>query len=359
MSPHGGIHVVILAGGAGTRLWPVSRRSRPKQFQALLSDRTLLQETYSRIRPLTSPGKVWVVTGAEYVGLVREQLPEVPPANILGEPEARSTAPAAALAVARIARMDPTAIVLSTHSDSYLRDDAAYREYVSLAAEVAARGHIVTLGVVPTRPDTGLGYIERGERLQQPTTWGYRVARFTEKPDAETAARYVADGGYYWNMGHFVFQARVFMERCEKHLPQVADGARKLAAAPVSDGELIAQVYRAFPTISLDYGIAEKETDMVVIPTALEWSDLGSWGAVKEIAARHVYVEPGAGDHIAVDTDDCLVLPRSGRLVVTVGLQGCVVVDTPDAVLVIRADASQELREALEEVEKRGKGDSL
>jgi len=359
MGLHDEIHVVILAGGVGTRLWPISRRSRPKQFQGLLSQHTLLEETYQRVLPLTSPQKTWVVTGAEFVDLVREQLPDVPRDNILGEPEGRSTAPAVALAAARIARADPKAVVLVTPADSYIRDDAAYREYAFLAAEVAATGRIVTLGIVPSRPDTGLGYIQRGERLARPTTWAYRVARFTEKPDAETAARYVADGGYYWNMGHFIFQAKTFMERCEKHLPEVAAGARKLASAPVSTGELIAQVYRTFPSISLDYGIAEKDTDMVVIPTALEWSDLGNWAAVKEIAARHGHIEPGADDHVAVDCSDCLVLPRSGRLVVTVGLEGCVVIDTPDAVLVVQEDASQEVREALEEMEERGKGERL
>lgn len=350
---------VLLAGGAGTRLWPVSRRGRPKQFQAFFSNRTLLQQTYDRVRPLTTPEQTWVVTGAEFVDLVREQVPEIPSDHILGEPVGRSTAPATALAVARILRTDPQAVVLATPADSYLRDDAAYREYVQLGAEVAAAGHIVILGVVPSRPDTGLGYIQRGDRLEKPTTWAYRVARFTEKPDAETAARYVAHGGYYWNMGHFIFRADVFMQKCEQYLPEVAAGARKLACVSASDHELMAEVYRSLPNISLDYGIAEKDPDMVVIPTALEWSDLGSWAAVKEVALRHGYAEGGAENHLAVNSSDVLVLPRSGRVVVTVGIQDCVVVDAPDAVLVIGSEASQDLRQALELMERQGKTDLL
>lgn len=349
------MHVVVLAGGAGTRLWPISRRSRPKQFHPLVSGQTLLQETYARVRPLSSPEHVWVVTGAEFVATVREQLPEVPSENVLGEPVGRNTAPAAALAVARIARAEPEGVVLMTPADSYVRDPAAYYEYVGLAAEVAASNVIVTLGIVPSSPDTGFGYIQRGARLEKPVTWAYRVERFTEKPDAATAARYVADGGYYWNMGHFIFRAGVFMESCAEHLPEVAAAARKLAATGNLSGELIAEIYRGLPSISIDHGIAEKEKDLVVIPTALEWSDVGSWAAVKNIAARHGQPESESANHVSVGSKDCLVLSTSGRLVVTVGVEGYVIVDTPDALLVVREDKAQEVGEALEEIEKRGK----
>lgn len=355
MVTDGRMHVVILSGGAGTRLWPISRRSRPKPFQALLSTRTMLQDTYLRVLPLSSPERIWVVTGAEFASLAHSQLPQVPRGNILGEPVSRSSAPAAALAVACIARREPEAIVLVTPADSYIRDAAAYHEYVGLAAEVAAHGSIVTLGIVPSGPETGYGYIQRGARMQSPVSWAYQVARFTEKPDAETAARYAADGGYYWNMGHFIFRAGIFMERCARHLPEVADGMRKLAASGKLDGELITSIYRGLPTVSLDYGIAEKEKDLVVIPTALEWSDVGTWGAVKQIAQRHGTAGMRAQNHIGVDSEDCFVLADSGRLVVTVGVEGYVIVDTPDALLVVREDRAQEVRQALEEIQRRGK----
>jgi mannose-1-phosphate guanylyltransferase len=348
------MHVVIRAGGAGTRLWPISRRDRPKQFHPLLSTHTMLQETYARVRPLTTLEKIWVVTGAQFVDMAQQQLPEVPPQNILGEPEPRNSAPATALAVARIARAHPNAIVLDTPSDSYLRDADAYREYVALAAEVADVNGIVTLGIVPSRPDTGYGYIQRGERLEKPVTGAYRVARFTEKPDPATAARYVADGGYYWNMGHFIFRAGVFMDRCAQHLPAVAAAMRKLAADP-SDRELIARIYRDLPSISLDYGIMEKEQDMVVIPTALEWSDLGNWAAVREVALRHPQPDARAGDHIALDSEDSFLYSDANRLVVTIGVHGCVIVDTPDALLIVHEDKAQEVRDALAEIERRGR----
>jgi mannose-1-phosphate guanylyltransferase len=347
------MQVVILAGGVGQRLWPVSRRSRPKQFQPLISARSMLEETYLRCRPLTSPGRVWVVTAREFVDLVRSQLPEIPARQILGEPVGRNSAPAAALAVARIARAEPEAAVLVTTADSYIGDAAAYRDYVAVAAEAAKRGCIVTLGVVPTRPDTGFGYIHRGGHLEE-IAGAYWVERFTEKPDLATAERYLADGGYYWNMGHFVFRAGVFMERCERHLPEVARGVRQLAEAGASEA-LMARIYGELPPISLDYGIAEREQRLAVVPTALEWSDVGSWRAVKEIVARHGGLDIGLENHVGLESEDCFVLAGSGRLVVTVGVEGYVIVDTPDALLIVREDKAQQVREALQELEKRGK----
>ena len=359
MPPDPSLHVVILAGGIGARLWPISRRSRPKQFQPLLSQRTLLEETHLRIEALTEPEKTWVVTGADFVDLVRAQLPAVPPANILGEPIGRNSAPAAALAVARIARTQPNAPVLITPADSFIGDADAYRDYVATAVEAAEQGFIAVLGVMPSHPETGYGYIQRGERLKRPATGAYRVARFTEKPDEQTAERYLAHGGYYWNMGQFIFQAQHFMERCALHLPEVASAARKLAETDDSSGDLIEQLYHDLPSISMDYGIAEQEEDMAVVPTALEWSDVGSWRAVKEIMRRRGPLALQADNHVAIGTRNCLVLSGSGRLVVTVGVEGYVVVDTDDVILIVREDSAQQVRDALEEIARRGKDEYL
>jgi mannose-1-phosphate guanylyltransferase len=353
MSVSAPIHVVIMAGGIGTRLWPISRRGRPKQFQPLLSGQTMLKDTYLRILPLTVPENVWIVTGADFVDMVHSQLPDLPARNVLGEPVGRSSAPAVALAVARIARADPETIVLATPADSYISDSAAYCDYVALAVEACRRGSIVTLGVVPSRPETRFGYIKRGGRVEN-AVGAYWVERFTEKPDAETAAQYLAHGGYYWNMGQFVFQSAFFMERCEQHLPQVAAAMHKLAGSE-ADAELMERAYRDLPAISLDYGIAEKEERMAVVPTALEWSDVGSWRAVKEIAERHATLDLKPENHIGVDSEDCFVLAGSGRLVVTVGVKGYVVIDTPDALLIVDEEKDQLVRDALEEIERRGK----
>ena len=358
MADAGTMHVVIMAGGVGTRLWPVSRRSRPKQFQPLLSERTMLVDTYERIIPLTDPERVWVVTSADFVDLVRKQLPAVPPGNVLGEPVGRNSAPAVALAAAHIARLDPEALVLATPADSYIGDAAAYCDYIAVAADTAEAGFIVTLGVIPSHPDTGYGYIKRGHRLA--TVGGaYRVDKFTEKPDLETAERYLADGGYYWNMGHFIFRVNTFMERCAVHLPDIAAAMNKLAATENPTGELLAQTYQEIPSVSIDYGIAEKEEDMAVVPTAVEWSDVGSWHAVKEIAGRHGSLDLRPENHVGVETRNCFVMATSGCLVVTVGLQDCVVVDTDDALLIVHEDKAQEVREALDEIERKGKGSHL
>lgn len=354
MSETRNLHVVIMAGGVGTRLWPFSRRSRPKQFQSLLSERTMLEDTYARVAPLTRPEQVWVVTNAEFVSLAQKQLPKVPQENILGEPVGRSSAPAVALAVARIARDDPEAMVLATPADSYIGDAFAYRDYVGTALEAAEEGFVVTLGVMPSHPDTGYGYIQRGKRLPRPSSGAYEVERFTEKPDESTAERYLAHGAYYWNMGQFVFRADVFQASCELHLPEIAEGMRTLGEAEDLTAEVLEEVYRNLPAISMDYGIAEQEEKMAVVPTALEWSDVGTWRSVKEIARRHSSFVRGTGNHVAVNSENCCVISDSGRLVVTVGVDGYVIVDTEDALLVVSEDRAQDVREALEEIERRG-----
>jgi mannose-1-phosphate guanylyltransferase/mannose-6-phosphate isomerase len=347
-----------MAGGVGTRLWPISRRSRPKQFQPLLSDRSMLVDTYQRVLPLTSPDRVWVVTGAQFLELARQQLPDLPPGNILGEPIGRSSAPAVALAAARIARHEPEALVLATPSDSFIGDPAAYRDYVAVAAQAAAQGFVATLGVIASHPDTGYGYIRRGERLAA-VPGAYRVERFTEKPDAETAQQYLADGGYYWNMGQFIFGAAHFMKRCAVHLPEVCTPMQELALLDELAPEGLARVYAALPTISFDHGIAEKEEKMAVVPTALEWSDVGNWRAIKEIAGRHGSPDLKPENHVGVGTRNCFVLASSGRLVVTVGVEGYVIVDTDDALLIVHEDKAQQVKEALEEIERKGKGEHL
>jgi len=354
----GNVHVIIMAGGVGTRLWPISRRSRPKQFQPLLSDRSMLVDTYERVLPLTTPDRIWLVTGTEFVALAHQQLRDVPERNLLGEPVGRDTAPAVARAVAVIARHEPGTFVLATPADSFIGDPAAYRDYVAAAMQVATNGAIVTLGVTPTRPDTGYGYIQRGERIEGHPA-AYRVRHFTEKPDLETARRYLSAGGYYWNMGQFVFRARQFMARCAVHLPEVARAMETLAQYDQPTAEALQAAYEPLSAISFDYGIAEKEANMAVIPTALDWSDIGSWRAVKDIAARHGALPPSSGNHIRVGGENCLLLTSSGRLVVTVGADGYVIVDMGDALLVVREDKAEDVKEAVEEIERRGKGEWL
>jgi mannose-1-phosphate guanylyltransferase/mannose-6-phosphate isomerase len=249
--------------------------------------------------------------------------------------------------------------VLATPADSYIADAAAYRDYARTAAAAAMDDFIVVLGVVPAYPETGYGYIQRGECLSRPATGAYRVVQFTEKPDERTAERYLADGDYYWNMGQFVFRAGFFMGRCEVHLPHVAEAMSRLAEVEEPTAELLQETYRPLPAISMDYGIAENEENMAVVPTALEWSDIGHWRAVKEIVERHGSGRSRTGEHIGVDSRNCFVVGESGRLVVTVGLEDCVIVDTDDALLIVHEDKAQEVRAALEEIQRKGKEEHL
>ena len=334
------IYPVIMCGGAGSRLWPASRPGRPKQFLALAGDRSLFQNTALRVAPLAADGRVIVVAGARHADAVAAQLAEAGvEAIVLLEPEARDSGPAMATAAAWIERLDPEGVTAIVASDHHIPDGGAFRDAVRAAAAEAANGRIVTLGVTPTSPSSAYGYIcPAGPGLAP-------VSRFVEKPDRETAARYVAEG-FLWNSGNFIVGARTLMEELAVHAPAIAEHARASLPARGDVGPVIrlTEAFRSAPKISIDYAVMEKSGRTSVLPVDFAWSDVGAWDSVMETGHGQ------AGSHVGVDSDGCLVRAPEGTVVATLGVSNIAVIVEPDAVLVCALDRAQGVKAVVDRV---------
>jgi mannose-1-phosphate guanylyltransferase len=344
---------IVMAGGSGTRLWPLSRRRTPKQLLALTGETSLLQQTVARLGELLKPHDIYVITSQAHVRATRDQLPQLPEDNVLGEPLARSTAVAAGLATV-LARRDPDEVCLVLPADHFVADEAAFAASLREAARVAERGYLVTLGVVPSHAATGYGYIKAGERLH-PSSPTAMVERFVEKPDAQTAERYLAEGGHLWNAGVFVWRVYAFRQAVERFQPELAralDRIGSLHRVPGWMGE-VRDILEPIPAITIDVGIAEPaaaEGRMAVVPLDAGWSDIGSWSSLLEALTRARGKDlVASGEHL--DRGSRNVLVHGGdRLVVTVGLEDVIIVDTPDALLVCRRDRAEEIKPVLDEI---------
>jgi len=340
------LHPVIIAGGSGTRFWPLSRQSRPKQFLPLASDRPLIADTAARLKGLAPLSRTLVVCGKLHARAVRAALPRLPARNVLVEPAARNTAPAIGLATIEVAKRDPGGVLLVLPSDHHVGDPARFREVLANAAEVARTGMLVTIGLSPTRPETGYGYIQVGEPLSGAAK---RVRRFVEKPDAATAQQYVRGGDYLWNGGIFVFQAQAMLDAIRQHLPALADGLDVIRKSRAK----LAKVFPALPAISIDYAVMEKAQNIAVLPGDFGWSDVGSFAAMEEVRPLDARGNVAAGElPLLVDCDGCVVLGKERPLAV-VGMRDVVVVDAGDAVLVVPKGRSQDVRQVVEALKQR------
>jgi mannose-1-phosphate guanylyltransferase len=344
-------HAVLLAGGSGTRFWPLSREARPKQFLALTGAKTLLAETYARVLPLVEPRRAWVVCGRGHVESVRASLP--PEVRVLVEPAARNTAPAIGLAAVHALAEDADATLVVLPSDHHIANPEAFRSALRTAVRVAQGGDLVTIGIPPTRPETGYGYLRRGAEREPGV---HAVEAFVEKPDAATAARYVQDPAYSWNAGIFVFRADALLSAFERHLPDVHKGLSEIARDP----RTAETVFPRFSGISIDYGVMEKERRIaLVVGGGLGWSDVGSFAALAEVRALDARGNAVSGDALAIDCDDSVVLSEGKRLVAAVGVCGLCAVDSGDAVLVVPRDRAQDVRRVVEELKARGRKEKL
>ncbi len=342
------LYPLVMAGGSGTRFWPLSRKAMPKQFLPLASSRPLLLETVLRTRGLAKPKNTLVVCGPSHVKEVRKALPELPAANVVVEPVARNTAPAIALGALHVAHRDPKGVVAALASDHFVADVPAFRKALVDAAALAAEGHIVTLGIQPVRPETGYGYIELGAGL--PGGKGFKAEAFREKPDGSTALAYLASGRHLWNAGIFIFRADVMLRALKEHLPEMAPGLKAIAGAigTRNYAQALARVFPKFPSISIDYAVAEKADIIAVLPGDFGWSDVGSFAALPEVrkADARGNVVSGKGA-VLIDSEGCVVLAKDRPLAV-IGMRAVVVVDAGDAVLVVPKDRAQEVRKAVD-----------
>ena len=350
---------VILSGGSGTRLWPVSRESFPKQLWPLVSQRTMMQETALRAG---DPGFAppIVVCNNEHRFLIAEQLREVgiDNARILLEPVGRNSAPA--IAAAALLVDDPDAVLWMMAADAAIADDAALQTALRAAAMAARAGRIVTFGMKPNAPETGYGYIEMGDKLTG-ADGVYAVARFLEKPDAATACRLAADGQHLWNSGMFVFTARSLLEELEQHAPEVLSAVRRSFAERKADLDFIRlgiEAFKACPSISLDYAVAERTSRAAVVPADLGWSDVGSWSALWALGAKDAAGNVALGDVVLEGAENCYVR-SDGMLAAVVGLKDAVVVVTEDAVLVMHRGQAQDVKKIVERLKAAGRSEAV
>lgn len=362
-NPH--VFALILAGGAGTRFWPASRKHRPKQLLPLCGDEPMILETARRLLPLCGGWKrTLVASGKHLAAPTRDALPELPSENLLLEPVPRNTAPCIAWAAATVARRDPEAILVVVPSDSTIEDVDAYRVALTAAVQSAEAGRITTIGIRPNHPETGYGYVE----LEAPFDWKPPIRavagkRFVEKPDRAKAEAFVAGGRHLWNAGMFIFRARDMLDAVRAHLPELAEGiaAFDAAAARGDEASAVDGGFGNLPAVSIDFGVMEHLSELAVVPGDFGWSDVGSWQSAWELAEKDdaqnhgpdgsVFVE-ASGNHVVDLRQTKENAPK--KVIAMVGVDDLVVVETDDALLVLPRGRSQDVRQVVDELKRRG-----
>ncbi|MBW1807523.1 MAG: mannose-1-phosphate guanylyltransferase [Deltaproteobacteria bacterium] len=347
------IHALIMAGGSGTRFWPLSREALPKQFLAIGGQQPLLRTTAERILPLCGWDGLWVVASKKHAKHIHRILPELPKKNMIIEPRPRNTAPAIGLGAATIANHDPEGMVVVLPSDHVIRPPAKFRKLIKAACTEAKSGAMVTLGVVPSRPETGFGYIQAGRKMR--SVGGFEVFEvdgFTEKPDLPCAIEYLQAGSYYWNSGMFIFSVEAILREIQAHLPQLHRGLKNAMQAKVKNRPaIIKRLFGRIEGVSIDYGVMEKSSSIHVLPCDTFWSDVGSWAALPEVVKKDESGNVIEGDVLSIDSQNC-VIHSEKRLVACVGVQDLVVVETPDAVLVCPINEAQQVKRVVQELRR-------
>jgi mannose-1-phosphate guanylyltransferase len=344
-------YALILAGGSGTRFWPLSRRRRPKQLLNLLGERTLLEETVTRILPVIPAERVYVFTNQLLRAQIIRTLPQLPKNQIVAEPASRNTAPAIGLAAHEILRRDPEGLMVVLPSDHVIRKPAAFRRVLRAACRWAAvDGRSVTIGLEPTRPHTGYGYIRKGQRVARVAGERiFQVERFTEKPPAATAKRYLSSGRYLWNGGMFIWRASTLLRNLSESKPHMAHGLERIASAGgIRATRTLRRIFPRLEKISIDYAVMEKAREVFVVAADIGWSDVGSWEVVYDLQAKD-----GEGNvRPRASLGNIIISPR--KFVVAVGARDLLIIETDDALLVAARERSEDVGKAVQEIEKQG-----
>jgi mannose-1-phosphate guanylyltransferase len=346
-------HAVILAGGGGTRLWPASRRAHPKQFLSLgTGHRSLLEGTAHRL----AGASIWVVTAAEQVAHVRAALPDLEDAAVITEPVGRNTAAALGLAAVHLLHSDPDAVMAALPSDQHIANPEGFAQAVERAYRAAEeRDAIVTIGIVPTRAETGFGYLRTGASIDDGV---FAVDAFVEKPDQQTAEEYVQSGRYLWNGGMFFTRAQRLLDEITAHMPDTARGldaiARAISHSPKEAKKVTDSVYPTLPSISIDYGVMEKTSPVYTVRGDFGWNDVGSWSALADYGAADADGNTTLGTAVAVDAKDNILVSDADRVVAVAGVEGLIVVQSGNAVLVLPKDRAQDVREIVAALRDKG-----
>jgi len=351
------LHAVIMAGGSGTRFWPKSRQKHPKQLLRLLSNRTMLQETSSRIDALVEDNCKWIVTNQDHAEETARQLPNLPVGNLLIEPCGRNTAPCIALAAIHIQKTDPDAVMLVMPADHLIQPMMIFQSSVKAAVELIENEpqSLVLFGISPSYPSTGFGYIERGKSLENSQS-SYRVVSFREKPDAETANQYLLSKNYYWNSGIFVWKVSTILELLQEFEPEIYERLQTLEAALETDRmpDVLAAEFPRMKNISIDYAVLEKAKNVIVMEALFQWDDVGSWQALTRLKTPDENGNIVEGLYVGLETENCIVASQSNHLIATLGMQNCIIVSTPDATFVAKKDDENAIKQLIEQLKEQG-----
>ncbi len=359
---HDELYVVIMAGGQGTRFWPRSRRKKPKQLLNIVGETTMLEQTVTRLRSMIPAERIVVVAGKAYGDLIRNNLPQLPEANFLFEPIGRNTAACIAWAALWVQQRVPEAIMAVLPADHLICNEPEFLRVLSVAAQAARPlNRLVTIGIQPTHPETGYGYIRVGEdRHRIDGREVFRVAQFVEKPSRQKAEQFLAEGKYFWNSGMFVWRADSIWHEVSRYLPQLAQEFKVVGQAATGDTltAVVDDVYPRLPSVSIDVGVMERAQDVWVVPADIGWSDVGSWRALSDFLAPDAMGNVVIGDHRGLETAGCFI-HSPNKLVATIGLTDLVVIETDDVLLICPKERDQDVRKLVELLEREGRQDLL